>query len=212
VRSLLLRTGGATVDDLVARFHESRSSAYRDLEALRGSGEAVEEEHDGRTRRYSIKRRARADAMKFTLNELIALVLALSSMSAFQGTGLDDDVRTVVVKVECCLQRHDRDFARELGRKVHDVNEAPRIYAERTEDLKTLIALPPPRTDLTGAGAGSRSLRCARPGKDHTNPPSHILGRTKPFETRSLGAASPKCLRSSKSLVFVVSIGEIDRV
>ncbi len=139
LRGALVAAGGITVEDAVARFNASRASIYRDIEALRAAGDAVEEERDGRARRYLIRRRPGSDAARFTLGELIALYLALSCMSAFEGTGLDDDVKSVFLKVERVLQRRDHDLAQHLARKFHDVNEAPRIYAERVEDVDDVV-------------------------------------------------------------------------
>jgi predicted DNA-binding transcriptional regulator YafY len=132
-------TAGMTVDEMVEGIGSSRSAVYRHLKELHDAGEPLEEERDGKVVRYRIHRAPARQPLMLTDSEQMALHAAASTMRAFAGTGLDDDLKSAIAKLEALVQRRDEKLARELGRMFYDVNEHPHIYDERLDDVDELV-------------------------------------------------------------------------
>ena len=69
---------------------------------------------------------------------MVALFLSRRVFDFLAGTGFKEDLDDVFARLEATLKRKDFLAARNLDRKIFDVNEAPHIYAERLEDVNDI--------------------------------------------------------------------------
>jgi proteasome accessory factor B len=139
LKALLNSSGGVTVYDIADRLGTSVKTATRYLRALDAAGEPLYEQLDGRRKVWRLKASARHETITLTTAQMIALSLSARVFDFLRGTGLKEDLDDVFAKLEATLKRKDFVAARNLDRKIFDVNEAPHIYAERLEDVNDIV-------------------------------------------------------------------------
>jgi proteasome accessory factor B len=139
LKALLNSSGGVTVYDIAERLGTSVKTATRYLRALEAAGEPLYEQLDGRRKVWRLKASARHETITLTTAQMIALSLSARVFDFLKGTGLKEDLDDVFAKLEATLKRKDFVAARNLDRKIFDVNEAPHIYAERLDDVNDIV-------------------------------------------------------------------------
>jgi predicted DNA-binding transcriptional regulator YafY len=70
---------------------------------------------------------------------MVALFLSRRVFDFLAGTGFKEDLDEVFAKLEATLRRKDFLAARNLDRKVFDVNEARHLYEGRVEDVNDIV-------------------------------------------------------------------------
>lgn len=138
LKALLNSSGGVTVYDIAERLRISIKTATRYLRALDEAGEPLYEETVARRKVWRLRASARHETISLTTSQMIALFLSRRVFDFLKGTGFKEDLDDVFAKLEATLKRKDFVHARNLDRKVFDVNEAPHIYAERLEDVNDI--------------------------------------------------------------------------
>lgn len=139
VRALLDSSGGASVYDIAERFGVSVRTALRYLEALRAADEPLYEELDGKRKVWRLMPTARRESISLTTSQMLALFLSRRVFDFLAGTGFKEDLDDVFRRLEATLKRKDFLAARDLGRKIYDVNEAPHLYEGRLEHVGELL-------------------------------------------------------------------------
>lgn len=139
VRALLDRSAGATVYEIAEKMGTSVRTALRYLEALRGAGEPLEEELDGRRKVFRLVPSARRESLSLTTSQMLALYLSRRVFDFLAGTGFKEDLDDVFRKLEATLRRRDFAAMKHLDRKIFDVNEAPHIYEGRSEHVDAIL-------------------------------------------------------------------------
>src|SRR3569623_2567357 len=139
VRALLDGRGGATVYDLAERFGVSVRTALRYLEAGRASGEPLYEEGVERRKIWRRLPAARRETLTLTTSQMLSLFLSRRVFDFLAGTGFKEDLDDVFARLEAPLRRRDFVAARNLDRKIFDVNAAPHIYERRVEHVNEIL-------------------------------------------------------------------------
>ena len=114
-------------------------TAIRYLRALERAGEPLYEEIDGRRKVWRLMPSARHETITLTTSQMVALFLSRRVFDFLAGTGFKEDLDDVFAQLEATLKRKDFAAARNLDRKIFDVNEAPHIYEERIEDVNDIV-------------------------------------------------------------------------
>jgi proteasome accessory factor B len=138
LKALLNSSGGVTVYDIAERLRTSVKTATRYLKALEAAGEPLYEETVMRRKVWRLRASARHETITLTTSQMIALFLSGRVFDFLKGTGFKEDLDDVFARLEATLKRKDFVAARNLDRKIFDVNEAPHIYAERLEDVNDI--------------------------------------------------------------------------
>src|SRR5215212_5255479 len=139
VRTLLNSMGGATVYDIAERLEVSVRTAIRYIQALAAAHEPLYEVRDGRRKVWRLMASARRDAITLTRAQMIALFLSRRVFDFLSGTGFKEDLDDVFQRLEATLRRRDFEAAKNLDKKIFDVNEAPHIYADRGDDVNDIV-------------------------------------------------------------------------
>lgn len=138
-RAILNSGEGASVYDLAERLDVSVKTARRYLAALERAGEPLYEERDGKRKVWRLLPSARTDTLRLSTSQMLSLFLSRRVFDFLEGTGFAEDLDDVFHQLRVSLKRQDALVARHLDRKIFDVNEAPRIYADRVEDVGELL-------------------------------------------------------------------------
>ena len=139
VRAILNTGEGASVYDLADRLQVSVKTARRYLAALERSGEPLYEQWDGKRKVWRLLPTARKDTIRLSTSQMLSLFLSRRVFDFLEGTGFKEDLDDVFRQLEVTLKRQDALTARHLDRKIFDVNEAPRIYKDRIEDVGEIL-------------------------------------------------------------------------
>ena len=139
VRGVLNSGEGASVYDIAERFAVSVRTAIRYIRALQVAGEPLYEEVEGRRKVWRLMASARQQTVTLTTAQMVALFLSRRVFDFLAGTGFKEDLDDLFGKLEAQLRRKDFASARNLGRKVFDVNEARHIYEGRIEDVNDIV-------------------------------------------------------------------------
>jgi predicted DNA-binding transcriptional regulator YafY len=139
VRGLLNSGEGASVYDIAERFAVSVRTAIRYIRALQVAGEPLYEEVEGRRKVWRLMASARAQSVTLTTAQMVALFLSRRVFDFLAGTGFKEDLDDLFGKLEAQLRRKDFAAARNLDRKVFDVNEGRHLYEGRIEDVNDIV-------------------------------------------------------------------------
>jgi predicted DNA-binding transcriptional regulator YafY len=139
VRGLLNSGEGASVYDIAERFGVSVRTAIRYIRALQVAGEPLYEEVAGRRKVWRLMASARQQTVTLTTAQMVALFLSRRVFDFLAGTGFKEDLDDLFGKLGAQLRRKDFAAARNLDRKVFDVNEARHLYEGRIEDVNDIV-------------------------------------------------------------------------
>src|SRR6266540_318198 len=157
LRTLLDGAEGASIYDVAERFGVNPRTALRYVQALQRAGEPLYEETVGRRKQWRIMPTARRQAITLSVSQMVALFLSRRVFDFLAGTGFKEDLDDVFARLEATLRKRDIALARNLDKKIFDVNEAPHIYADRLDDVNDVVTalLSEERLRLThGVGVG----------------------------------------------------------
>lgn len=138
LKALLNSSGGVSVYDIAERLDIHVRTAIRYLRALEATGEPLYEEMEGRRKVWRLQASARHDTITLTTSQMVALFLSGRVFDFLSGTGFKEDLDEVFARLAATLRRKDFVAARNLDRKIFDVNEAPHIYTGRLEDMNDI--------------------------------------------------------------------------
>ena len=139
VKDLINSTGGVTVYEIAERLRVSVRTAIRYVRALQASEEPLYEDREGRRTVWRLMASARHQTITLSTSQMISLYLSRRVFDFLAGTGFKEDLDDVFARLEALLKRKDFVAARNLDRKIHDVNEAPHIYKDRIEHVNDMI-------------------------------------------------------------------------
>jgi len=139
VRAILNTGEGASVYDLAERLEVSVKTVRRYLATLERSGEPLYEEVEGRRKIWRLMPTARKDSVRLSTSQMLSLFLSRRVFDFLEGTGFKEDLDDVFRQLRVSLKRQDALIARHLDRKIFDVNEAPRVYKDRVEDVGEIL-------------------------------------------------------------------------
>jgi predicted DNA-binding transcriptional regulator YafY len=139
VRTMLNSADGVSVYDIAERLDICVRTALRYLQALEAAGEPLTEEMDGKRKLWKLIPNARHEAISFTTTQMLALSLSRRVFDFLAGTGIKDDLDDVFAKVEATLKRRDFLHAKNLDRKLFDINEAPHVYEGRNDHVNDIM-------------------------------------------------------------------------
>jgi len=139
VRAMINSSGGATVYDIAERFEVSVRTAIRYVRALERAGEPLFEEIVDRRKVWRLMASARNASVTLTTSQMVSLYLSRRVFDFLAGTGFQEDLEEVFARLEATLKRKDFVAARNLDRKIFDVNEAPHLYQDRIEHVNEMI-------------------------------------------------------------------------
>jgi proteasome accessory factor B len=139
VRALVDSGAGASIYDIAERFEVNPRTALRYIQALQRAGEPLYEEMSGKRKVWRLMPTARRQSITLTSAQMLALFLSRRVFDFLSGTGFKEDLDDVFQKLEATLKRKDFAAARNLDRKVFDVNEARHLYEGRIEDVNDIM-------------------------------------------------------------------------
>ena len=139
VRALLNSTGGATVYEIAERLGISVRTAIRYLRALEDTGERLYEDKEGHKKIWRTMPSTREAYLRLTTSQMTSLYLSRRVFDFLEGTGFKEDLEEIFEQLGATLQRKDFVAARNLDRKLFNVNEAPYRYEGRIEDVNDII-------------------------------------------------------------------------
>jgi proteasome accessory factor B len=111
----------------------------RYIRALQALGEPLYEDVAERRKVWRLMPSARTQTITLTTAQMVALFLSRRVFDFLAGTGFKEDLDEVFAKVEAQLRRKDFVAARNLDRKVFDVNEGRHLYEGRIEDVDDIV-------------------------------------------------------------------------
>jgi predicted DNA-binding transcriptional regulator YafY len=161
LKTFLNTAGGASVYDVAERLRVSLRTAIRYLEALRRAGEPLYDDTVGRRKVWRLMPTARHRSLTFTTAQMMSLFLSRRVFDFLEGTGFKEDLDDVFAKLEVTLRSQDAAAARNLDRKIYDVNEAPHLYEGRLEHVNEILTalLKEQRLQVTHESVGRRRAR-----------------------------------------------------
>ncbi len=139
VRAFLNSTGGATVYEISERLGISVRTAIRYLRALEDTGERLYDDREGRQKIWRLMPSTREAYLRLTTSQMTSLYLSRRVFDFLEGTGFKEDLDEIFDQLGATLKRKDFVAARNLERKLFNVNEAPYIYEGRIEDVNDII-------------------------------------------------------------------------
>jgi predicted DNA-binding transcriptional regulator YafY len=139
VRALLNSTGGATIYDIAERLGVHVRTAIRYLRALEDAGEPLFEDLDGKKKVWRLRAAARDTSITLSASQMMALFLSRRVFDFLAGTGFKEDLDEVFQRLETTLKKKTFVAARNLDRKIVDVNEAPHRYEGRLEHVDDIM-------------------------------------------------------------------------
>jgi len=139
VRAMLNSGEGASVYDISDRLGVTVKTARRYITALERAGEPLYEEWDGKRKVWRLMPTARKDNIRLSTSQMLSLFLSRRVFDFLEGTGFKEDLDDVFRQLEVTLKRQDAQLVHHLDRKIFDVNEAPRIYKDRVEDVGEIL-------------------------------------------------------------------------
>ena len=139
LKLLLDTSGGLSVYDIAERLDVTVRTAIRLLKALEAAGEPLTDELVGKTKVHRLMESAQHAKLELTVQQMVTLYLSRRVFDFLAGTGLREDLDDVFVKLKTTLKRKDLVLARNLDKKVFDVNEAPHIYQGRIDHVNHII-------------------------------------------------------------------------
>ena len=139
LRTLLDGPEGVSIYDVAERFAVNPRTALRYLQALGRADEPLYEETVGKRKVWRLMPTARRQSITLTTAQMVALFLSRRVFDFLAGTGFQEDLDDVFAKLEATLRRRDSAAARNLDRKVFDVNEARHLYEDRLEDVNDIM-------------------------------------------------------------------------
>jgi len=139
VRALLNSTGGATVYEIAERLEVSVRTAIRYLRALEDTGERLYEDTEGRKKIWRLMPSTREAYLRLTTSQMTSLYLSRRVFDFLEGTGFKEDLEEIFEQLGATLKRKDFVAARNLERKLFNVNEAPFRYEGRIEDVNDIV-------------------------------------------------------------------------
>ena len=93
----------------------------------------------GKRKVWKLLPTARQQTLTFTTSQMLSLFLSRRVFDFLEGTGFKEDLDEVFRKLEVTLKRKDATAARNLDRKIYDVNEAPHVYEGRLEHVNEIL-------------------------------------------------------------------------
>ncbi len=164
VRAILNTGEGESVYGLADRLGVSVKSARRYIVAIERSGDPIYEDWEGKRKVYRLMPTARRDAVQLTTSQMLSLFLSRRVFDFLEGTGFKEDLDDVFRQLELTLKRQDTTIARNLDRKIYDVNEAPHLYEGRIEDVNDVLTalIREERLQVTHVSTVSKSGRRKR--------------------------------------------------
>lgn len=139
VRNVLSVTGGATIYEIAERLDCTPRTALRYLKALEDGGEPLYEELDGKRKVWRLMASARQQTITLTTSQMVALAMSRRVFDFLAGTGFKEDLDDVFERLYATLRRADFVAAKNLDRKIFDVNEAPHRYEGRIEHVNDIV-------------------------------------------------------------------------
>jgi len=135
----MLAAGGVTIPEAAERLGVSYRTALRLLQALMDLSTPLDWAWDGRQKRWRIAREARTQTIDVRDAEVVSLILVRHVLDFLQGTGIKEDFDQFLGRLDKQISRKRRDLAKNLDRKILDLNETPHQYADRAEDVDALV-------------------------------------------------------------------------
>ncbi|MCC6748840.1 MAG: transcriptional regulator [Deltaproteobacteria bacterium] len=139
LKDLINSTGGVTVYEIAERLRVSVRTAIRYVRALQASEEPLYQDREDRKTVWRLMPSARHQTITLSTSQMISLYLSRRVFDFLAGTGFKEDLDDVFARLEALLKRKDFVAARNLDRKIHDVNEAPHLYQDRIEHVNDMI-------------------------------------------------------------------------
>lgn len=139
VKALLNSAGGVTVYEIAERLGISVRTAIRYLRALEELGERIYDEREGNKKVWRLMPSAREGTVSLTTSQMVSLFLSRRVFDFLEGTGFKEDLDEIFHQLEAHLKRKDFVAAKNLDRKLFDVNEAPFMFEGRLEDVNDII-------------------------------------------------------------------------
>ncbi len=139
VRAFLNSTGGATIYEIADRLEVSVRTAIRYLRALEDTGERLYDDTEGRKKIWRLMPSTREAYLRLTTSQMTSLYLSRRVFDFLEGTGFKEDLDEIFDQLGATLKRKDFVAAKNLERKLFNVNEAPYKYEGRIEDVNDII-------------------------------------------------------------------------
>src|SRR5262252_1773534 len=139
MRAMLDSAAGVSIYEIGERFEMNPRTALRYLQALQRAGEPLYADTVGKRKVWRLMPTARRQSITLTTTQMVALYLSRRVFDFLAGTGFKEDLDDVFEKLEATLKRKDFTAAKNLDRKVFDVNEARHLYENRLEDVNDII-------------------------------------------------------------------------
>jgi predicted DNA-binding transcriptional regulator YafY len=132
---LLLRSGWQSAQSLVERLGVERTTVWRRLRELEATGEPLEQHNeDGRTL-WRLPAGPREHPLHITTAEMIALKFVNNALGFVAGTGIKEDIDTLVARFSHVLKASDYAHWKNLDRKLFDLNEGAWAHGEEALDV-----------------------------------------------------------------------------
>jgi predicted DNA-binding transcriptional regulator YafY len=124
---ILLRTGWQPLSAIMERLEVSRATAFRRLKEM-GETDPLEFKEEDRLSYWRLPREA-TFSLHITTAEMVALAFVKNALGFLAGTGIKEDLDTLLSRFAHALKSSDYAHWKNLDRKLHDRNEGVHKYA-----------------------------------------------------------------------------------
>jgi predicted DNA-binding transcriptional regulator YafY len=117
------------------RLGASRPTVGRRLRELEQTGEPLEEREEDGVPLFRLPPSTREHPLHITTAEMIALGFVKNALGFLAGTGIKEDIDTLVARFSHVLKASDYAHWKNLDRKLYDVNEGAWLFSEDALDV-----------------------------------------------------------------------------
>jgi proteasome accessory factor B len=132
---VLLRSGWQTKETLMERLGASYPTVWRRLRELEATGEPLEEHEEDGCKRWRLPASAKEHPLHITTAEMIALAFVKNALGFVAGTGIKEDIDTLVGRFAHVLKASDYAHWKNLDRKLFDLNEGAWAHGDGALDV-----------------------------------------------------------------------------
>jgi predicted DNA-binding transcriptional regulator YafY len=158
---VLLRAGWQPLTAVMERLGISRATAFRRLKEL-GDTEPLESKEEDRLAYWRLPSSSPRDpsvTLNITTAEMVALAFVRNALGFLAGTGIKEDLDTLLDRFSHALKSSDYAHWKNLDRKLYDLNEGVHDYRDKMDVVNDVVTALLREERITCKLKGGREVR-----------------------------------------------------
>jgi predicted DNA-binding transcriptional regulator YafY len=135
---VLLRAGWQPLTAIMERLQVSRATAFRRIKEL-GDTDPLEYKEEERLSYWHLPAAAREHPLHITTAEMVSLAFVKNALGFMTGTGIKEDLDTLLARFSHALRARDYAHWKNLDRKLFDVNEGVHDYSAKLDVVNDVL-------------------------------------------------------------------------